>query len=151
MLFAQRRGDGRWVHILMFCGIPIEDVNEMATKPLPNPRMAYADFIKAVLERGTPTSLGDFQNEAGKGESKNLWVVNVAQHMQEAIQDDIVEIAVVRNAKDAKVHGYVCKPEAVSFWENGAEQGMTPEQILQGWKAMMSLGKETPDPDGSGA
>lgn len=120
--------------------VPIGMVGEcaVAAASLPDPTKPYAEFMYGLLLHSKVTHLGDYEKAAGK--DRRLWVQDMAQHMSEALTDEIVKVAITMKNNE-KVHGYEPQPEAIAFWKNGVEAGRSAEEILSGWKAMMSLVK----------
>ena len=108
----------------------------MAKKPLPDPTKPYADFIYELMAYGATTVIADYAGAGGP--NKRIWTVNVATHMAEGLKNEILMIGrTTRNGKE--VSGYEIVPEAAAYWRNAREEGVSPEEALSGWLALIGL------------
>lgn len=107
---------------------------------LPDPTVEYADFLIGLMALEEDSNLVQYRNKAGK--NARLWVIRIAQHIAEALQDEIVEVSLITTPDDERVNGYHPMPGAREFWKNGLEEGLKPQEIIDGWKALMSMTKE---------
>lgn len=110
-------------------------------KGLPNPTGEYRDFLVGIMVLPEATNLLHYRTAGGS--DHKLWTTCVAQHIAEALQDDLMVVNLISSPDGERINDYAPTDEARVFWKNGAEQNMTPEEILQGWRALMSITKET--------
>lgn len=109
-------------------------------KNLPDPTSDYADFIIGLMQLDEPSNLVHYRLAAGK--NSRLWIICVAQHIAEALNDEIVDVKLIKTDGDERINSYHPVGGAREFWQNGAEQGLKPDEIIKGWKAMQSITKE---------
>ncbi len=107
---------------------------------LPDPSLDYHEFLVGLMALKEVSNLVHYRDNA---KNKKLTVIDVAMKMAQALQDEIVEVSLITTSDDERVNGYHPTDGAKQFWANGVEQGLSPKEIVDGWKAMMSIMKET--------
>lgn len=112
-------------------------------KGLPDPTVAYPEFLVGLMALGDDASNLTHYRQAAGAKNMKLHIICVAQHIAEALVDEIVDVKLIKADGDERVNSYHPTEGAREFWQNGKEQGLTPEDILKGWKAMQSITKES--------
>lgn len=114
---------------------------------LPNPEQEYPDFLVGLMNCTSITNLAHYREAAGK--RHRVWLAFTGQHMHDALQDEVVEFGYSEDGSGNRLNSFHPTAGAKDFWKNAKEEGYTPTQALEGWRALRSIMKDVKgDPDG---
>jgi hypothetical protein len=105
-------------------------------KELPNPTGEYSEFVSKLMACPEAVNLQHFRDAAGK--DRRLWMIESAMKCSMAVRDGLIKPELIDNGGET-INSFVPQPDARDFWRNGAEQGISDAEILDGWKAMRSI------------
>lgn len=118
------------------------DVNIKAVpENLPDPNVELADWLAALSSRDDYLNLRHYRIKGEKAK-KRLWVVEASRRFSASVRAKVLKVEQIAE-DDERVNCYMMNDEARLFWQNGREQGMAPQQILDGWMAIQSLEDDT--------
>lgn len=103
---------------------------------IPDTTMPDDKWLDAMCNPGMAVNMRSIRDAAGS--NKRLWLLEGSLRVSSALRMGILE-ATLTDMNGEKVNVYTPKPEAIDFWRNGREQSLSPQEILDGWKAMQSL------------
>lgn len=112
----------------------------MTTKNnVPAPNVDHADWLAEVAKIDGSFNLRDYKSAGGK--DARLYLIEGARRISTGMQDKCLKVEML-SIDDERVNCYCLNDEAKQFWQNGFEQNMSNQQILDGWKAMQSIIEE---------
>lgn len=117
-------------------------------KNMPAPNVPHHDWLAGMALMDEPINMRQ-QRDAG-GKDVRLFLVEGARRVTAALRDQIIDV-VLTNIDDERVNCYQMNERAKQWWANGKEQGMTNEEILNGWQAMISLENDSKSGDAASA
>lgn len=107
---------------------------------LPSPELDYGQFIMGCMKMTEPFHLNHWRMSAGN--KSRLWLILSGQHIHDALKDEIIKMIPKNDDNAVRTTFYEPSEGAREFWENGIAQNMTAEQIIEGWRALISITKE---------
>lgn len=107
---------------------------------LPDPSQGYAPFIYKLMQLPRISNVTQYNTLGGK--KAKLWTMYLAEHIQEGLEDGLLDIGMITAANGDRHNSYEPTPAARAFWANGIEDNTPPEKILEGWRAMQTIMNE---------
>lgn len=111
---------------------------------IPAPNVDHAEWVAKMAKLPDSLNLRDYRAAGGK--DARLYLIEGARRISMGMQDKLLKVQ-MNNIQDERVNCYSLTDEAKAFWQNGAEQNMSPQEILDGWKAMQSIIEESAKPE----
>ena len=113
---------------------------------LPKPNVDHADWVAAMVKLGERwINLHDYQLATNSATAR-LIMTECSRRITAGMQEGVLE-ASMRDLKDRRVNNYRACAAARAFWANGFEEGLTPREILDGWRAINSIAEDKPKDD----
>ncbi len=107
-----------------------------APKNLPVPTLSRADWAAAVSEMTEPFSLRHIRDMDAK--KFRLHLIEAGRQITFGLKERIIEAHLLSDSGE-RVNHYIVTDQARTYWQNGREQGLSNEKILDGWRAMQSI------------
>lgn len=114
------------------------------TTNIPAPNMDHSEWVAQMAKLPGSLNLRDYKAAGGK--DARLFLIEGARRISTAMQDKVLKVE-MNNIDDERVNCYSLTDEAKTYWKNGEEQNLSPQEILDGWKAMQSIMEETAKPE----
>lgn len=119
--------------------------SEFLPSGIPNPKVDHAAWLVAMHKYGKPVSLVDYQ-QGGTNPSTVLDMMESSRRITMGCRDEVL-MAQAMEVAGLQVNHYSFRPEAKTFWDNGTEEGLSPQDILDSWRAMQSIADEVTGKD----
>lgn len=103
---------------------------------LPAPNVPHADWVAAMSTMEVGINLKHFRD--GGGSNKRLYLVEGSRRITEGLAAKLLRVEMT-DIESERINCYWMTDEAKQFWQNGREQNLTNQEILDGWMAMQSL------------
>ena len=106
------------------------------TKILPAPDVDACDWVAEMSVYLEGISLRDYREFSG--DKKRLWMTEGARQIVRAIKHRFMKSDLI-TVNGEPVNHFIFTDEAREFWKMGREQGLTNQEVLDGWIALQSI------------
>lgn len=106
------------------------------TKILPAPDVEACEWVAEMSVRPDGISLRDYREFSG--DKKRLWMTEGARQIVRAMKHHFMKSDLI-TVNGEPVNHFIFTDEAREFWKMGREQGLTNQEMLDGWIALQSI------------
>lgn len=119
---------------------------DMSGKVIPKPNVEHCDWLNEMSVIPNKINLRDYRDHSGP--DARIWLMEGANRITEAMKTGILS-AELETINDQKVNCFGMTPDAKRWWKNGKKQGMSPQEVLDGWVAMQTMSDELKGDEGT--